>query len=284
MTQPQSQTSTVRGSAPVWVAMFSAFLIVAATAYWDARREASAALADFAGAQVALATGLADPGCVTAHDGRRRDIAGRPVDGDATRRETRASCDLVRAVGESGLLRTDGVSIRSPVIEDASKRGAAWVRLSREEAEALTLPARTAIAGLAHIADGPASPWSIVVVATAQEERDRELRAQWRLVLGVTWPPVLVFAFGGLALRKQRKELELARELAVAEVQRERDERLVRADKLATMGAFATGIAHEVSTPLGVIMGRAEQLLPKVGGRREGAPRSRRRSSSRASV
>jgi signal transduction histidine kinase len=39
---------------------------------------------------------------------------------------------------------------------------------------------------------------------------------------------------------------------------------LVRADKLATMGALATGIAHEVSTPLGVIVGRAEQLLPKV--------------------
>ena len=91
-----------------------------------------------------------------------------------------------------------------------------------------------------------------------------ELRAQWRLVLGVTFAAGLVFAFGGLALRKQRKELELARELAVAEVQRERDERLVRADKLATMGALATGIAHEVSTPLGVIMGRAEQVLPKV--------------------
>jgi signal transduction histidine kinase len=32
------------------------------------------------------------------------------------------------------------------------------------------------------------------------------------------------------------------------------------------MGALATGIAHEVSTPLGVVMGRAEQLLPKVAG------------------
>ena len=82
-------------------------------------------------------------------------------------------------------------------------------------------------------------------------------------MLGVAVAAGLVFAFGGLALRKQRKELELARELAVAEAQHVR-ERLVRADKLATLGALATGIAHEVSTPLGVIIGRAEQVLPKV--------------------
>ncbi len=64
-------------------------------------------------------------------------------------------------------------------------------------------------------------------------------------------------------MRKQRKELELGHELALSQIRNERDERLVRADKLATMGALATGIAHEVSTPLGVILGRAEQLLPK---------------------
>ncbi|MET0793672.1 MAG: HAMP domain-containing sensor histidine kinase [Polyangiaceae bacterium] len=58
----------------------------------------------------------------------------------------------------------------------------------------------------------------------------------------------------------------LSKELAVAAVQSERDERLVRADKLATMGALATGIAHEVSTPLGVIVGRAEQLLSRANG------------------
>jgi signal transduction histidine kinase len=55
-------------------------------------------------------------------------------------------------------------------------------------------------------------------------------------------------------------------ELRLAEALRARDERLVRADKLATLGALATGIAHEVSTPLGVIVGRAEQLVPRVAG------------------
>ena len=33
-----------------------------------------------------------------------------------------------------------------------------------------------------------------------------------------------------------------------------------RADKLATMGAFATGIAHEIATPLAVIAARTEML------------------------
>src|SRR5262249_48809522 len=69
----------------------------------------------------------------------------------------------------------------------------------------------------------------------------------------------LVLAFGGVAMRTQRKELELVHALELAA----RDQRLVRADKLATMGALATGIAHEVSTPLGVILGRAEQILPR---------------------
>ena len=39
---------------------------------------------------------------------------------------------------------------------------------------------------------------------------------------------------------------------------------LVRAEKLATIGTLSAGIAHEVGTPLGVISGRAEQLLTRV--------------------
>ncbi len=257
---PQTRT---RGTATLWAAMFGAVLLVAAIAYWDARREASAALADFAGAQVALAAGLADP---VANQLARAD--GKPPSATLTglRRVERPGrlMILFARAGDEGLLRTDGSRLRSPAIESAIAHGAAWVRLSREEAGALGLPARTAIAGLAPIADSQSPQWTVAVVTTAQEERDRELRAQWRLVLGVTVAAGLVFAFGGLALRKQRKELVLAGELAVAEVRRERDERLVRADKLATMGALATGIAHEVSTPLGVMMGRAEQVLPKV--------------------
>ena len=35
---------------------------------------------------------------------------------------------------------------------------------------------------------------------------------------------------------------------------------------MAALGAMATGVAHQVASPLGVIIGRVEQLLPKVSG------------------
>ena len=75
----------------------------------------------------------------------------------------------------------------------------------------------------------------------------------------------LVLLFGGIALGNQRKELEVQRELAISKLERERDERLAQAAHIATMGTFAMGVVHEVSTPLGVIVGRAEQLRARAG-------------------
>ena len=163
-----------------------------------------------------------------------------------------------------GLLTTAGTLVRARRIEASLEAGESSIRLSRQEAADLGLPARMAMAGLSTVDLDELGRWGIAVVATAQRERDRELRAKVRLVLGVVVASGLVLAFGGFALRKQRTQLELVHDLALREAERVRDERLVRADKLATMGALATGVAHEVSTPLGVILGRAEQLLPGV--------------------
>jgi signal transduction histidine kinase len=52
---------------------------------------------------------------------------------------------------------------------------------------------------------------------------------------------------------------------AQAREQKERDDRLQREGRAATMVTLASGVAHEISTPLGVIMGRAEQLLRQPG-------------------
>ncbi len=50
------------------------------------------------------------------------------------------------------------------------------------------------------------------------------------------------------------------------------ESQLLRAEKLATVGVLAAGIAHEIGTPLGVVRGRAENVLRKLGGEHPQAP------------
>jgi signal transduction histidine kinase len=267
--------------------MLLAICAVAAVAYWDEQREFASALADFAGEQHALAQAVA---LALRNPLAQSRASAAPVDrgtpgplGEARMRsgsalKTDQLSSAVRSVERphqiqvlikypfgNGLTASDGRVVRSPTIEHGFTSNAPWVRLARSEAGTLGLPARTAMAGLTTLDNG-GERWGVVVLATAERERDREVLAQWRLVLSVVVASGLVLAFGGLALRTQRKQMSLAHELEVAAVQSELDERLVHADKLATMGALATGIAHEVSTPLGVIVGRAEQMLSRLNG------------------
>jgi two-component system NtrC family sensor kinase len=63
--------------------------------------------------------------------------------------------------------------------------------------------------------------------------------------------------------RKLARELSVARRRLLDENERklELERRLRHSDKLATIGTLASGLAHEIGTPLGVIRGRAEHLL-----------------------
>jgi two-component system, NtrC family, sensor kinase len=262
------------------VAMVLALAAVLAVALWDERREARAALDDFAieqtavarSAAVALVDRVRPPDC---HPGSTC-IANVLAAIRSSAEQAGAVRVLVRAPGQQLLLDTTGRVFAAPVLEAAFDVGRPWVQLTREEAAALGLPRRMAVAGLARVGDAQQHFWSVAVVATAQRVRDRESRALWRLLLGTVLASLLVGSFGGLALRKQRKELELRHVLAVQEAVQASDRRLVEADKLATLGALATGVAHEVSTPLGIIVGRAEQLLARM----EPLSRSHRAASS----
>lgn len=251
---------------------------VAVVAYWDAQREFAAALRDFAGEQTALAQAtaialrsqLAQVTIASSADSEtRRELEQQTRDFLASVRSAERP-HLVRVLVQpplsTGLSTSDDRIVRSAAIEGGLAHGASWLRLTRSEAAALGLPARTAMAGLAVLDAGKAGRWGVAVVASALRERNREAFAQLRLALSVLMASGLVLVFGGIALRNQRERLLLAQELAIASLQSERDEKLVRADKLATMGALATGIAHEVSTPLGVILGRAEQLSSRANG------------------
>jgi two-component system NtrC family sensor kinase len=253
------------------VAIVAALLLLGSVTFLDEERGAEASFADFAAEQVRVAQ--------TAGAALAADLEGQAAHPDV-RDVLREAALRLRALEEpgdvvvlvrppgmrTGLLTLDGEVLSSGPIEARAAAGVvngAWVRLNHPESAAIGLPARTAVAGLAAV-ERPDGPWQLIVVATARRERDREERGMWRVALGFVVAAGIVVTFGTLALRKQRTELELARRLAVAEAVQARDERLVRADKLATLGALATGIAHQVSTPLGVIVGRAERLAPRV--------------------
>jgi len=253
----------MRRRAVLAVAMVATVVLVAALAYWDAERESAAALEDFAQEQATLATAL---GAGLRVRGLQNPAFGTNEVLQQIRSIERANSltILVRAPGTSELRTTDGRDMSSPRLMEAVRDGKSVVRIPREEAAAFGLPARTALAGLSRVDAGQGQTWDILAVATAERERDRELRARRRLVLSVFTAAGLVLAFGGVAFRVQRKELMLERGLAVAEARHRSDERLQRATRAAVMGTLAMGVAHEISTPLGVIAARAEQLMPKV--------------------
>ena len=79
---------------------------------------------------------------------------------------------------------------------------------------------------------------------------------------------------------------DLAREFdAMADAIQEREQRLIRSERLATVGRMAAQIAHEVRNPLSSIGLNAELLGDEIAERGEEAPAAgRRRSSARSTA
>jgi two-component system NtrC family sensor kinase len=246
---------------------------IAALATWDAERESAKALEDFGREQETVAKSVAASVRSRLREAQRGPAEGRPgarlrpegmLDGVASIERPGSLLLLLREPGSTSFSPTRGREISAAAIGRALDARWGYVRLTRTEAAALGLPARTALAGLAWVEDGAAGAWGVAVVASAERQRDRERRSQWRVILAVAVASVLVLGFGGVALRNQRKELILERELALADFRQERDERLERANRAAVVGALAIGITHEISTPLNVISARAEQLRDRL--------------------
>ena len=75
------------------------------------------------------------------------------------------------------------------------------------------------------------------------------------------------------AVPLERHDAEVRALLVVEDLSdvRALESQLLRAEKLATVGILAAGIAHEIGTPLGVVRGRAEYVAGKLG---QGHPQS----------
>lgn len=228
------------------LSMIVAVAVIGMLAFFNEQRRSEAELADLAREQAAVAQ-AATP----------RLASGTLGDLD---QPGRTRVIVIPPGGHPQLL--DGTEVELPDVANATARHARTARMERDVAPRLGLPERTAMVGLARAADGT----TIAIAATAADQRDRDRAAQERLVGSILLAAGLVSAFGGLALWRQRRQLVLERELAVAEAARSRDSELERLSRAATMAALGSGVAHELSTPLGVIVGRAEQLLSRASG------------------
>jgi len=251
--------------------MLAAVASVALLAYWDARRESEAALADFAQEQQTLAVALAMDVRDRLHVTSKRASFAELINGLHSAQRPRANVIALLPPDAREFVTSDGHAIALDALRGALLAGQTAFRLTRETAALLGLPARTALAGLARVEDDENGTWGVVAVASAERERDREMWAKWRLVLSVITAAGLVSGFGGLALRKQKSALVLENQVLLAQTRQEADERLQTASKAATLGTLAMGVAHEIATPLGVISLRAEQLAAKLAGEERGS-------------
>jgi len=248
--------------------MAAAIWIVAVLAYGDVKRRAAESLEDFARDQTTLAQCLA----VNLHERYTFHkplpaAQGDPVQWMAGLHEVELKGTrllLFQPPDAPWFLTTSGQRVESTSLREAVAKGRSFLRLPRDEASRLGLPKRTAIAGLAQSDAGTAPTWHVAVVATALREREREEQESWRTLLAVLISAGAVLTLGGIALHLQSKELRVQRALELEEALRQHDQRLERAGRVATLGTLAMGITHELSTPLGIIATRAEQLQRRV--------------------
>ncbi len=170
----------------------------------------------------------------------------------------------------SGCETTSGCRLTTPattaIIRGAHGRS---TRLNADEASRLGLSSAAALRVSETVAR-PSGNWLVTWIASTQPTRARERAGLARIVTSAISAAIVVALVGLILFRQQRRAVDLAGQLRDAQSQaqaRELENQLVRADRLITVGVMATEIAHEIGTPLGVVRGRAEQVL-----RRSDAP------------
>lgn len=254
----------------LWASMLGAIVTVAGAMFYEEQRDFENALLNLRDEQLAIAMAVAAD--FESRLEREGELAQLPKDapqlatllvkllGGARKLEQPHSRLILVDIpdGRSTFVTASGRTLSCAPLRAAMREGRSQAVLSRDEAAILGLPHRLAVAGIQSV--GAAKRWNVSVIASAERLRARERRAQLRLVLSVVVAASLVGAFGGLALKNQRRELAIARQLETAAMQRERERLLARTDKVTTLATLSGGIAHQVATPLGTILARVEQV------------------------
>jgi two-component system NtrC family sensor kinase len=259
-----------------WVAggMILSLGAIAAFVLWGESREARATLEDLGLEQATLAATAAS--ALSSRLGQAPGEVAAPVSSlfaGLSQLERPGAVHLFLLPPEGNrFIAPSGQVVDAPVLRQALIAGQRWAQVSREAASRLGLPARLAIAGLAWADGGARGRWGVLVAATALRERDRSIRARWMVIATLFLVAMAIAIFGSLALRLQAEEFRLGRELEARDQARRKDTLLSDASRAATVLTFAAGVAHEIGSPLGVITGRAEQLLDRC----EGDERTRR--------
>ena len=159
-------------------------------------------------------------------------------------------------------------AVRSPdQRSDDEKRwgdpsGSAW--LTDAAAKKLGLPPGLSLAVWASVAPAGLGAWRVFLVRPARYIGGREKAVVRQVILMAGGLLMAVGVVGTLIVRQQRYSAALAERLRSAEALRSLERQLISAEKLATTGVLAAGIAHEVGTPLGIIRARAELLLDDI--------------------
>jgi len=259
--------------------------VVVLAGLWDAQRQADEQLRQLVRDQhllaVALATRFPEEGS-SAQEREQRSAAVAELLTMARLLEAEGNVvTMLHTPDRPGFVLSDGRVFGNQALETALMSGQPGTTLARDAAALLGLKHRVAVAGVARIRWPAGGVAGIAVVGSASQERDRARRDEWRTVLVTLLVSAMILGFGGVALRRQRRELELQRQVEVHRTERERDVELARADRMAAMAALASGIAHEISTPLGIISGRIEELVERG---EDGVERNRLLSSAAQQV
>lgn len=104
-------------------------------------------------------------------------------------------------------------------------------------------------------------PLSTLVEGAKSAKLPRTLRAAPLMLYGTPG----LFTLHAVPLEKPDADASMLLVIEDLSAVQALESQLVRAEKLATVGALAAGIAHEVGTPLGVVRARAEYLVSKLG-------------------